>query len=306
MEKLLAPLADTLPMYVSIAAVVVVALEWIALTLVEKVDSHKEGWVNVAGAALSFLPTFAINALLSVVIMFWLYQFRLFDLGLQWWVWILAYVAYDFMSFTIHLASHKVRILWCMHSVHHSPKEMKASVSFRGSWADFLVTPHTTLWLPLLGFHPLMIMIVEGLGMIYGVPLHFSEKYMPATEPSWLRKIFMTPSIHRLHHANNDIYLDTNYALTFSIWDYVFGTYQNVKTEEKPIYGLTKELDSDNLLISQTDEFKCLWNDIKRAPKLRDKIKYLFMPPGWNHQTGGITAKDIRKQALAEERAATR
>ncbi|MEM7040937.1 MAG: sterol desaturase family protein, partial [Bacteroidota bacterium] len=259
MENLLSSLSESVPAAMTVAALIMVIVEWLALFITEKMEGHKEGWVNIACGAVSFLPVFLLNFLLTTTLMFGLYSVRLFDLGFEWWVWLLAYIGYDFMSFFTHWASHKVRILWAIHSVHHAPTEMKASVSFRGSFADFLVTPHISLWLPLLGFHPFMIIIVEGVAMLYGVPLHFSEKYMPKSEPSWLRKIFMTPSIHRLHHAKNPHYLDTNYSLTFSIWDHIFQTYQNHVDAEEPEYGVLREHDSANFASSQTHEFKALW-----------------------------------------------
>lgn len=297
MNDLLTYYSETVPLFMTVASLVIVAMEWISLTFLRKIENHKEGWVNVLSAALTFLPIFLLNAIFTTALMFGLYQFRLFDLGLEWYVWILAYIAYDFMAYAIHYLSHKVRILWCIHSVHHSAKEMKASVAFRGSFADFLITPQTSLWLPLLGFHPLMILIVEGFAMIYGVPLHLNENSLPKGKWTGLRKLFITPAAHRLHHANNDIYLDTNYGLTFSIWDKIFKTEQ-AHTHEKPVYGLTKEINSANIVIAQTDEWVCLWRDLKSAPRLIDKVKYLIMPPGWNHVDGGETARVVRERAL--------
>ncbi|MCV6638679.1 sterol desaturase family protein [Candidatus Albibeggiatoa sp. nov. NOAA] len=274
--------ADNIPLILTLAAIVIVAVEWLVLARLRRIEQHREGWVNIFCGAASFFPVFLLNIIIIMTVMFAFYEMRLFDLGLDWYVWILAYIAYDFMSFIVHLASHKVRLLWCMHSVHHSPKEMKASVSFRGSFADFLVTPHTTLWLPLLGFHPFMVILMEGVGLLYGIFLHFSDKWMPEYEPRWLRWFFITPSIHRLHHGNNDSYLDTNYGLMFTLWDRVFNTYQPRIPEVYPTYGLTKELDSANFRISQTDEFISLWRDVQNAPRWLDKLSYLFKPPGWS------------------------
>lgn len=292
--------SEMVPLFMIIGSLSMVTLEWIALTYLHKVERHKEGFVNVGSAMVNFLPLFALNFLLITSLMFGVYQFRLFDLGLEWYVWILAYIGYDFMSYAVHWMSHKVRFFWCIHSVHHSAQEMKASVAFRGSWAEFLLSPHIILWLPLLGFHPLMIIIVEGFALLYGVPLHISEHFAPKTRHTWIRKFIITPSAHRLHHAREGLYLDTNYGLTFALWDNLFGTYQHQESHTPPSYGLRKEIDSENLLISQTDEFAALWRDVKSAPRWIDKVKYLYKPPGWNHLDGGKTAKQIRREALAE------
>lgn len=297
MDELLAHLAEAVPNYVSVAAVVIVILEWIALTITDKIDHHKEGWVNFGSAAVTFLPMFAFHTLISMGVMFSVYEIRLFDLGLEWYVWVIGFVIADLLVYVFHLLSHKVRFMWCMHSVHHSPVEMKASVAFRGSFADFLLLPHTIMWLPLLGFNPFMVLIIDGIGMIFGVPQHLSDSYLPKTENRWLRMLFVTPSIHRIHHCKNDAYLDTNYARTFSIWDRLFKTNQYWVQGEEPVYGLTKEINSSNFIETQTDEFVSLWKDMKSAPSYIDKFKYLIKPPGWNHIDGGRTAQDIRREA---------
>ena len=297
--------SEMVPMTMTIVAIVIVVLEWIVLTITEKIESHKEGFTNILSAALTYLPIFTVNTFLTIFLMFVVYEYRIFDLGFEWYVWVMAYIGYDFMSYVIHVLSHKVRFFWCIHSVHHSPKEMKASVSFRGSFAEFLLAPHLILWLPLLGFHPLLVIIVEGVGQLYGVPLHFSDKFFKRGKSLWIHNFFITPSIHRLHHAHNDIYLDTNYGLTFALWDKIFKTFQPERQKDIPVYGLTREIDSEDLLVSQTDEFVELWKDIKSTNSLWNKLKYLIMPPGWNHIDGGITAKDIRSKILLGSKAET-
>ena len=297
MNELLEYYSEMIPVFMTVVALGIVIIEWIALAILNKVERPKEGKVNVLSAILTYIPIFMTNKVLTISLMFWVYQYRLFDLGLQWYVWVLAYIGYDFMSYAIHWASHKIRFFWCIHSVHHSPKEMKTSVAFRGSFAEFILAPHLIIWLPILGFHPLLIIIVEGFGQLYGVPLHLNEHFVPKGKFAWIKKIFITPSLHRIHHAKNSLYIDTNYGLTFSIWDNIFKTYQAEMKKEKPVYGLTKEIDSENLLVTQTDEFAALWKDIKNAPDFLSKVKYLVMPPGWNHIDGGITNK-LRQTAL--------
>lgn len=289
-------LSEGIPLIMTITSVLFVVIEWIVLIVLKRVDSNKEGWTNFGSAALTYLPIFLVNTLLTIGGMFFLYRFKLFDLNLEWYTWILAYIAYDFMSFFLHLLSHKVRFLWCIHSVHHSPKEMKTSVAFRGSFAEFLIAPHLILWLPLIGFHPLQVIIVEGVAQLYGVPLHLSNKFFKSQRFLWFQKLFITPRLHRLHHASQDVYLDINYGLTFAIWDKLFGTFQE-QIGKDPEYGLTKEIESDKLFISQTDEFKSLWIDIRSTSSFLNKVKYLLYPPGWNHIDGGMSANQIRNEA---------
>jgi sterol desaturase/sphingolipid hydroxylase (fatty acid hydroxylase superfamily) len=42
----------------------------------------------------------------------------------------------------------------------------------------------------------------------------------------FLDRWIQTPSNHRVHHAQNDLYLDKNYVGVFLIWDRLFGSFQ--------------------------------------------------------------------------------
>ena len=273
--------AELVPAAMSAGALAIVALEWLGLTVAKKLQRHREGLVNVASAVLTFIPIFVLAKLLTLAVMMWLYTQRIFELGLDWWVWGLAYLAFDLSNFLIHWASHRCRLLWCVHSVHHSAQEMKASVAFRGSFADLLVTPHTTLWLPLLGFHPLMIVIVEGVGMMWGVLLHLSAHSFPRWRWAGAERLVISPALHRLHHARNAVYLDTNYGLTFSVWDRLARTLRALDPDHPPEYGLIEQIDSASLVVSQTEAWVSLWRDLRSTARWRDKLGYLFMPPGW-------------------------
>lgn len=296
--KTLGYYADLAFPIVTALTLIAISIEWILLTIENKMQSHKEGLVNLYSGMLTFFPVFAITKLGMVGFMYWLFQFKIFNFGFQWYVWVLTWFAYDFMFWLIHFISHNVRLFWCFHSVHHTPKEMKLTVAFRGSFMDFLLNPHFIIWLPLLGFHPLIIIIVETIGRSYGIFIHVNETWVPNTKRSFIEKIFISPSTHRVHHSVNHIYLDRNYGESFAFWDLLFRTFQPEISSEKPVYGTMRPIDPENLMDIQTNEFKALWEDVKNTPRWLDKLKYVFKPPGWNHIDGGILASEMRAIAL--------
>ena len=293
-------ISENLPATLTIIVLTVVVIEWIRLTLTGKIENQKESWVNIFSAGLAFLPQFLITKAVFLVIMFWAYHNRFFDTGFEWYYWIIAWVIYDFSFWLIHFLGHKVRLLWCLHSVHHSAKEMKLSVGFRGSLFDVLIVPHTFLWLPLLGFNPFLVLIVDAVAKLYGVAVHINEDLVPNKKRRWFERIVITPSAHRVHHSTNHAYLDTNYGETLVIWDRMFNTYQVELDEETPRYGVMKEVASGNLYDTQFNEFIGLWKDIKSTKSIINKLKYLFMPPGWSHKGETISAKKLREEALLE------
>ncbi len=178
----------------------------------------------------------------------------------------------------------------------HTAQEMNLTVVARGSIFDVFFTPNNFIWLPILGFEPLMIFCIEPVARLYATYPHINKKMVG--KQKWLEKVFVTPSVHRVHHAKNHIYLDRNYGETFSFWDRIFKTYQTELLDEKIQYGIMHDkLKRTSFWNVQFLMWKELWIDVKNTPKLSDKIKYLFMSPGWNHIDGGKKAKAYRDNA---------
>ncbi len=286
--------------HMSVIVLILMLLELGILFLTNYIEKKKEGVVSILSYIIQSIPYFLLAKIFIVGTMFWLYEHKLFDVSFRWYNWVLAYLLYDFTVFFIHFLGHKVRILWCIHGVHHTAEEMNLTVVARGSIFDVFFTPFNFIWLPILGFHPFMIFVIEPVARLYATLTHINEKYV--WKHKWLEKIFVTPSVHRVHHAKNHVYLDRNYGETFSIWDRLFKTFQKEIKEEKIEYGVMHDgLNSESFWHVQFLLWKDLWIDVKNAPTLIDKIKYIFMPPGWNHIDGGKKAKYYRDLALKKK-----
>ena len=146
-----------------------------------------------------------------------------------------------------------------------------------------------------------MVIIIDSAAKIYGVLVHIHESWFPRIRWRWMERLLVTPTLHRIHHSTNHAYLDRNYGEAFTIWDQLFGTFQEELSDEVAQYGVMKEVNSENLIDTQTNEFIDLWKDIQSAERPLDKLRYIFLPPGWNHVDGGIMADDLRKAALQEK-----
>ena len=91
--------------------------------------------------------------------------------------------------------------------------------------------------------------------------------------------VLNTPSHHRVHHGSDPEYLDRNYGGILIVWDRLFGTFQ--PELHRPTYGLTVPVGTFNPLRLQTHEYAAIARDVRAAPTWRDKIGYVFGPPGW-------------------------
>ncbi len=111
--------------------------------------------------------------------------------------------------------------------------------------------------------------------------------------PAPFEFIFHTPSHHRVHHATNLKYLDRNHAGILIIWDRMFGTFK--PEEEKPVYGLTKNVNTFNPVWIAFHEWINLSKDLKRGRTVTNAIKYLINPPGWSHDGKTKTTRELRR-----------
>ncbi|MDA9602452.1 sterol desaturase family protein [Flavobacteriaceae bacterium] len=231
-----------------------------------------------------------------------LQPFAIIKTSMTWYWFIYGYVIWEFAHFIYHFLAHKVRLFWCLHATHHSPEEMNLSVShahffLEAPYADFIRTSICIL----MGLDPIMLFTIMFIDGTYGAFIHVGENLIKDARFGFLNKIILTPSHHRVHHAKNPLYLDTNYCNFLNIWDRIFGTYQEENPNLDIDYGITRPINSGNFIHVYFGEIIHLTRDVINAPGILNKLRYVFYPPGWSHEYGYQTAKMIRESYLEEE-----
>ncbi|MFQ5629109.1 MAG: sterol desaturase family protein [bacterium] len=221
------------------------------------------------------------------------YQFRLFEISSIWWAWVLLFFLEDLTYYIFHRISHECRFFWASHVIHHSSQKYNLSTALRQTWTGVFTGFIFWLWLPLLGFHPAMVMTMQAISLIYQFWIH-TETIGKLGPLGW---VFNTPSHHRVHHARNPRYLDRNHAGILIIWDRLFGTF--VKENEKPVYGITKNINSFNPLRIATHEWRDMALDLSISKSWQEKMHCVFGPPGWRPDGKGKTAKEIRLESVS-------
>ncbi|WVM87639.1 sterol desaturase family protein [Halopseudomonas pachastrellae] len=147
------------------------------------------------------------------------YQHRLFDIPLTLTSALALWVLTDLCFYWMHRSSHRVRWFWAAHVTHHSSERMNFSTAmrqnatniFNGGWLFYVP-------LSLLGFNPVWIGVCYALSLVYQFFIHTTlvGKLHPVIE-----YLFNTPNHHRVHHARNPGYIDTNYGgVLSSLIDY--------------------------------------------------------------------------------------
>mgnify|MGYP002714520603 FL=1 len=167
-------------------------------------------------------------------------QLALFELSEgSFWVWIFAFVFYDFCYYWNHRLGHERNVLWAAHAVHHQSEDYNLSTALRQTSTGFICGWIFYLPMALVGVPPLVFLTVAALNLLYQFWVH--TRHIPKL--GWFEWLFITPSNHRVHHAQNPIYMDRNYGGVFIVWDRLFGTFQEELDEEPVIFGVTVPLE---------------------------------------------------------------
>ncbi|MDG2372102.1 MAG: sterol desaturase family protein [Flavobacteriaceae bacterium] len=145
---------------------------------------------------------------------------------------VIFFVILDFFQWITHILLHKYDFLWKFHKVHHSVKEMGFAAHLRYHWMEnILYKPLKVLAIMLIGgFEPEQAFIIHFLAITIGHLNHanINLSYGP------LKYIFNNPVMHLYHHAYslpNKFKTGVNFAISLSVWDYMFKTNYIPKAE---------------------------------------------------------------------------
>ena len=218
-----------------------------------------------------------VKLLIPFTVYVMVYQnFALFELSENALVWVLAFIAYDFCYYWLHRCGHEMNLLWAAHVVHHSSEEYNLTTALRQTSTSFL---SFVFYLPmaLIGFDPAMVLTVGALNLIYQYWVHTRH----IGKLGWFEWFFITPSNHRVHHAQNAVYIDRNYGGVFVLWDRLFGSFQEELDEQPVVFGIRGALASWNPLWANLQVYNQLFQDCLHTRNLWHKLTIWFRRTGW-------------------------
>ncbi len=195
----------------------------------------------------------------------------------HWATWVFAFVAYDFCYYWNHRFGHERQIFWASHVAHHQSEEYNLTTALRQTSTGFLLSWLFYIPMFLVGVPAEVYVTVASANLIYQYWVH--TEHVPKL--GWYEWIFVTPSNHRVHHAQNDLYVDRNYGGVFILWDRWFGTFQEELDEEPCIYGIRGPLHTFSPLWANTHIYVGMAQDAWRTARWSDKLKVLVARTGW-------------------------
>ena len=192
-------------------------------------------------------------------------------------MWLFAAIAWDFLYYWFHRFSHEISILWAAHAVHHQSEEYNLSTALRQTSTGFLFGWIFYLPMFIVGFPFQVIVTVSAVNLLYQFWVH--TQHIRRLGP--LEAVLMTPSHHRVHHAQNERYIDKNYGGMFITWDRLFGSFEPESDDDPVVFGVRKPLANWNPFWANLQVYDYLLFDARKAKRWQDKIGIWFRRTGW-------------------------
>ena len=169
------------------------------------------------------LPLLAVGAAVDAQAQGW----GLFNaVALPSWIEVIAAILIlDLVIWGQHLITHKVPLLWRLHQVHHADVDMDVTTAIRFHPIEIGLSMILKIGVVyLLGPAALAVILFEI--MLNGTAMfNHANIRLPLWLDAIVRRVLVTPDMHRVHHSVHRDEHDSNYGFALSIWDQMFGTY---------------------------------------------------------------------------------
>jgi len=157
---------------------------------------------------------------------------------------LVLFLLFDLWMYLWHLMNHKMSFLWQFHLVHHSDPEVDATSALRFHAGEIFLSQIARLCIVLLlGLEVWQIILYETV-LLPVILFHHSNINLMEKADKYIRILFVTPRLHRVHHSKVVDEMDSNYSSVFSFWDRIFKTIllkQNMKEIEQGVDGIKEE-----------------------------------------------------------------
>jgi sterol desaturase/sphingolipid hydroxylase (fatty acid hydroxylase superfamily) len=144
-----------------------------------------------------------------------------------------AVLLLDLAIYWQHRLMHAWPLLWRLHRVHHCDTGFDVTTGVRFHPLEIALSMGIKLGLiTLLGPHPTAVLAFELL-LSLGALFTHTDIALPRALDRRLRWLFVTPSMHRIHHSTRRVETDSNYGFHLSVWDRLFGSYTAQPAEDE-------------------------------------------------------------------------
>ena len=154
---------------------------------------------------------------------------------------LLAMLLLDGAIYLQHVVFHAVPVLWRLHRVHHSDVDFDVTTALRFHPLEIVLSMLIKMSVVLaLGAPALAVLLFEV--VLNGMAMFNHANFrLPLRLDGLVRKLLVTPDVHRIHHSTRNHELNSNYGFNLILWDRFFGTYRAHPEQEHAIMHIGLE-----------------------------------------------------------------
>lgn len=158
----------------------------------------------------------------------------------NWLAVILAIIILDMMIYWQHVISHHWPPLWALHKVHHSDRDIDVTTALRFHPGEIVLSMAYKMGLILILGAPVIAVIIFEILLNGCAMFNHANLRLPKAIDAGLRRVMVTPDMHRVHHSILERETNSNYGFSTSLWDRMFKTYhpQPSQGHDKMVIGL--------------------------------------------------------------------
>ncbi len=138
---------------------------------------------------------------------------------------ILAVLLLDFVKYATHRAFHSTSFLWRVHQVHHSDPDFDVSTAARVHPIEVVLAQGAYFAVIAIFAPPVAGVLIGELISAFQSFFGHANASLPGWAEKYLRPVFVTPDMHRIHHSEEVGEQFTNFGESFPWWDHLLGTY---------------------------------------------------------------------------------
>ena len=161
----------------------------------------------------------------------------------------------DLVSYFWHRANHRLSLLWRFHQAHHSDPAYTVTTALRFHPGELMLAlPLRLAAVAILGL-PIVAVIAFEVIFAFANFFEHGNINLPLGLERALNRGLVTPALHRRHHSREARLLDTNFGTIFTLWDRLFGSYGDNRSDvmiDTGLPGLERALGTMDILALPT------------------------------------------------------
>lgn len=142
-----------------------------------------------------------------------------------------GFIILDFAIYWQHVFAHNWNWFWKLHRTHHADTDYDLTTGLRFHPVEIILSMLIKMLIIVLMGIPATAVILFEVVLSSSAMFNHSNIKLPENIEFILRKLIVTPSMHRIHHSTHRFEHDSNYGFFLSVWDRFFDSYTPVAME---------------------------------------------------------------------------